>query len=335
MTSLGVISFKKINHKDVLFILFRDLEIPLSISNNFSIVRLPNEIVQFDYFYVRKLHKFNWIKVKKIIKVLDGFILEHTLGSEFQFYCQNSRHYYLNMISTHYNCIETFYVEESMDAHLSEEIFNLKYSLKLKWPYKIINMFCFLFFSKSINKRLILPNSAFEKRTLDKYYFFGITKNSFLNYCPKESIKVVDLVLKPELKNSNDKTYIICLSALEEQGVLDANIAANIYKDFLEKENIKDIFYIKFHPFQSEKSKNIFKNSFKNFQFKILSDNFILEKEFVNGNNIVISIASSLLIYAKKLNVNNKVIPLYKYTKKFIDNQRYLIWENALNQYTD
>ena len=333
MTSLGVISFKKINHKDVLFILFRDLEIPLSISNNFSIVRLPNEIVQFDYFYVRKLHKFNWIKVKKIIKVLDGFILEHTLGSEFQFYCQNSRHYYLNMISTHYNCIETFYVEESMDAHLSEEIFNLKYSLKLKWPYKIINILCLFFLPKIISQRIILPYSVFEKRTLEKLYFFGLTNDSFKHYCPNESIKVVDLVILPELKINDYKTYIICLSALDEQGVLDSKTTANIYKEFLNKENIKDKFYIKFHPFQSKENRDIFINTLHEFQFEVIPDNFILEKEFLNGDINLISIASSLLIYAKKLNSKNNVFPLYLFAKNKVSKKRFDIWDDALNQF--
>jgi hypothetical protein len=189
-----------------------------------------------------------------------------------------------------------------------------------------------LFFSKSISRRLILPNSAFEKRTLDKHYFFGLTKNSFSNYCPKESIKVVDLALKPELKNSNNKTYIICFSALDEQGVLNSKNAANIYKEFLNKKNIKDNFYIKFHPFQSKVNRDIFINTLHEFQFEVIPDNFILEKEFLSGNINLISIASSLLIYAKKLNTKNNVFPLYVFTKNKVSKKRFNIWDDALNQ---
>ena len=64
-----------------------------------------------------------------------------------------------------------------------------------------------------------------------------------------------------------------------------------------------------------------------------MPDNFILEKEFLNGYVNLISIASSLLIYAKKLNSKNNVFPLYLCTKNKVSKKRFSIWNDALNEY--
>lgn len=300
----------------------RDMRLPVHLERCNSF-RLSDEIINYPFFVVKKLINFKWIKYRSIVTQIDQVIAQKLGQSKFNFYCQNRRHYFLNVIATNDNLNSLFFIEESMDAYLDYNDYNTKYTFKLKWPYVLVNSCLNIFLSEVKSKRIVLPDSPFENDTICTKSFYALTSSAFVSFVPRDQIQQVYPSIPSRLKRAGSNVKVLAFGALAEQGVMLIDDVVAAYKSYLMGVSQEEIVFIKFHPFQSENNKRIILAALEGWLIEVLPDNLVLEAELLVGNIHLISISSSLLLYAEKLSATNTVSILYRvFREKFVNKER-------------
>lgn len=326
ITSLGVIKTEGISQKDVILLFIKTFEVSEEVLNSYQSIILDKSIVEFPFFAIRRLKNLKWMRTRSIINEIDSSLKEIISENPFVFYCQDLRHYLLNVVATNKNCTKVNFIEESYYAHLSKKEFNKAYAFRLDIKYKIINILFASILFHNFRKRLILQEHPFGDYKNSNSIFYALTDSSFSNYIESKYIKKVSL--EPSLFGSiNTKRHLLAFGALQEQNILSLDRVIEIYKHYLIQKDIKQV-YIKFHPSQNEENRNRILYELRNINAKILEDNHLIENYLLQGNLNIISIGSSLIIYAAKLNKTNKPVALFKYAKKHVlQLSRYKQWE--------
>lgn len=330
LTALGIIRHKKINFTDAIFFIFRNLPV---IIKNIKHVHIHDRLYYFPYLTNKQLITFKFIYSKYIIKEIDRIINEH-IGTEYIYYAHNSRHYLNSVIKTNKFCNQIEFIEDGLDMYLDRYHYYKKYPNKLWLRHKIINYLLGNILGRDVYKRIKQYNNPFTNKGGMKY-FYGLTNSSFSNLLDNQS-KYFNVTEKLNYSiktvKINPGSNVLFFSALVEQKVASHGEINKFLECIVNKFHLANL-YIKFHPHQSNRTRQIISKKLKDLSvsFNIIQDSIIIEYLFLKNDQLnVYGIGTSLLIYASYFG-NNKVYVLYKLFSEVIgrDTIRTKYWNNT------
>jgi hypothetical protein len=294
---------------------------------------VPKIIDNWPFYDIKKLYNFYWLKNNRVVRIIDNIILNNDID-KFVFYSQNGRHYKYNVFISNPKCIGNHYIEDGLDMYTTIDEYNLKYPSPLKRRYRLINYI--LGSIQNLRERVYQKRSVFWNMTQDTT-FFCLHELSMANN--KEIINRVNLFnIQIDYEDPNLKELpFLLLSALEEQKICSNHILCRVYIKYLSDNNINEC-YLKWHPAHTKKSKSEILNYFEKNEIKIhvIEESMILEAYFISTykHHLVLSIGSSLLMYAHLFGKNFKVVPLYGLLHDIINGRtrRSNYWINTYNR---
>lgn len=312
--TIRIMEYLDLNTEDVIVLNSRNIKgVPYELMK----VQLPGELDFFPFFTLRKLFNFKWLFSKEIVKKWDEIIREN-ISEKFVFYAQNGRHYKYRVISSHPNCIDVNYFEDGIDFYMTLDEFSKKYKTPLNRRYRFINLI--LGNVLGIYNRIRQDKSVFPDPFGTSVLFVLSEKaGNFL-----ETILPRKIVLKVPRKTDHiqltNNSLLLCFSALEEQGVVSNTDMMRGYLDFLSSYNINSdkLLYLRFHPAQTDLSREFIILSLKDYNITILSDDLIIEEFVANQVNDfdIIGCGSSVLNYAIELNNSVRCFAIYRLIEK-------------------
>lgn len=265
-----------------------------------------------------------------IPKSIDTFIKKLIKNEEFTLYCPAITHT-TSVLLTNENCKQLHFIEEGFTSYLknlSLERFSYLHSNK-NWRYKNSDGLK-AFFSDLI---LLLRGMNMKLNSLPIYYncyfgfssmkFFGLSNDAFpiIENSNKHIINIKDISNSIDYKSSfliNDNANVwigdCSVDTVKYNRQLYLTGIKEGFINYLNKNSITNI-YIKFHPNESQYSRNCLLNVLteSNITFSIIPDSTILELELLYIKKIsLFGIYSSLLYYNTIMGNNSYSIINYE-----------------------
>ena len=292
LTAMGVIEKLKLSNENIIFVTLRNYN-PPTIGIKYKCYDL-SEIFEEGYHiffsYSRKHFLYNKKNRDDVVNKLDSFVDKY-VGNDYYLYIPHMQAPVFQILATNKKCIECFFLQEGARV-MYDLITN-----KNKWYFSLYNKFVLRNETRMWKAYAFFPcKDAKYKKTIkvfafDKHYFGNL---------PKETI----LVSWPKLETGIrlDSSFpIFVLEGAVELG----QVEKNVYMHAVEKlimEYGKANNYIKFHPQQSNSTRNMILDMFKNNGKNVepLPMDVPLELILSSHENLTIcGFGSSLLFYAK------------------------------------
>jgi len=314
LVAIGVVEKHNYPKKAVFFLLNR------GVKTNFEVntIDVPEQLYYHPFNTIKELKGLKFLKNKDIITQIDSIIQDTTLGSDFTYFCANSRVPFYRAFFSHRSCTQVHYLEDGMDAYLAVNELEKKYPKRV--PRHLLAFdFIFNIFPWFYSKRLKYVDVDFMGNFKSKKSIvYCINENAYNNQSNTNkiilSIDDISFFNTQQLKNDN----IFVFDAVVEQQVVAEEDLKNFVQWFSRSYFKDKEISIKFHPFQSEIAQQQILEiiSANGIQVELISNEIIMEVLFVKKKELTIyGIGSSLLVYGSMIN-NHRVKVLYPYFEK-------------------
>lgn len=272
--------------------------------------RSTYDITDF-YNYLEQASRLNKVfYLNKKIKALDRELHTFVNNEPFTAYVPQYNHSLFQIITSHRLCKYSILVEEGITSY--------KMDKALYMPTKMRG---FQLLSRLFSKRFILQNNHYRPFPLSRFkYAITIDQAGF----PFMDRKRVVAINKEAITGFNrviaDDELVFVLDSFKERAKISEKDYFKIIEETLNLlKSDNERLLVKFHPEQQQeirqKTLNFIKETCKFQSVVCLSDNCILELEFITSKHlIVIGMHTSLLYYAKKF--GHHVISSIKITSK-------------------
>lgn len=292
LTAMGIIKKLGLKDSDVFIMNFRNYKNP-NLGFNYKSYNFTETVEEsFHIFlsYSRRNFKSNQKTREKIIGVLDTFI-NTIINEEYMLYIPHLQSPIFQILATNDKCHECFFVQEGARI-MYDYITN-----KNKWYFILYNKL----FLRNENRMWKAYNWFPDKNApykkpitayaFDKAYFGNMPYQTILVTWPKVNIHI-------EL---NPQYPIFALEAAVELGQVEKSIYRNAMRKLI-AECGKKHNYIKFHPQQTDETKRIFIDMFKEKGLEVEQLPMDIPFELIVSSCkglTVCGFGSSLLFYAK------------------------------------
>ena len=292
LTSLGVVDYLDLPHKDVIFWYSRNYKsvVPVDIKCVDISVQMENT------FYImlswsRRNFIFNKKKRDEIVSYFDDLVMDFAGDANFRLYVPHLQHHGFQIMATHPYCEETFFIQEGGRA-----MYPLQTG-KLSWFNKIYNKFVL-----KNDKRIWKCSNWFPNRYTP--YSKPIKAFAFDSKYFGEAPSQIILIKWPRIPIDVDihtDFLIFLLEGAVELGQVEKKVYIEAVKslidEFAESRN-----YIKFHPAQNTETRQLFLKMFldKGYIVEELPMDVPFELIVVNFKNLKLyGFGTSLLFYGK------------------------------------
>ena len=329
VAAMRIIEFNVIDREKVIIFISRNTP---KIDAVLSHVYIQPVLDNWMFYSLRNILDFRWLHTRRVIDIFDSIIERH-VGNEFIFYSQNGRHYKYNVIISSRLCVGNNYFEDGLDNYSSQDVFNTKYPVPLKNRYRLVNFV--LGSLQRVRERVHQNREVFWKGKNDSVFYalHPLSMTKIKLHIPKivlnETYVNLDLPLLSDMP-------IVLPSALDEQNISVNKMNIKVYTDYLCSSKVEAV-YIKWHPAQKESTKRMYRSSFETCGIEIreIDPSVPMELYFTKTESAhtILSIGSSLLLYAALLNRNNVSIVLYNNLHSLIGKKtpRSQYWEETFN----
>lgn len=253
LTSLGVVEYLNLPHKDVLFVYSRNYK--SVVPTNIQWIDISKQIE--DTFYImlswsRRNFLYRRKKRDGLVRFFDDFANKHANGDVYRLYVPHLQHHAFQIMATNPLCEEVFFIQEggrsmiplqTSKISLFNRLYNRLVLLNDKRVWKCSNWF------PSENTPYTRPITAFA---FDKKYFADAPQETIIIKWPAISVDI----------DINSQYPIFLLEGAVELGQVERSVYSeavrSLINEFAEKHN-----YIKFHPAQKTEIRQIYLNMFK------------------------------------------------------------------------
>ena len=292
LTSIGVVDYLNLPHKDVLFVYSRNYK--TTIPTDIESVDISNQME--DTFYIMlSWSRRNFFYNKKIrddlVSFFDDFVQEHTSGRAYRLYIPHLQHHAFQIMATNPRCDEIFFIQEGGRAMIPLQTGKISF-LNAVYNKLILHndsrvWKCSNWFPNE-HTPYSRPVKAFA---FDKDYFCDAPEQTILVKWPHIPISV----------SIDEQRPFFLLEGAVELGQVEGNLYNNAVKvlinEFAESKN-----YIKFHPAQKAEARHLILNMFKEKKCEVeeLPMDIPFELIVVNFHNLKLyGFGTSLLFYGK------------------------------------
>ena len=329
VAALKIIEFKKLDRSKIVILNARSTP---KIDSRLRHIYIKPLLDNWKFYALRDIPDFKWLHTRRVIRLYDS-IIDEILNEKFIFYSQNGRHYKYNIFISSSLCIGNNYFEDGLDNYSTQQEFNIKYPSPLKYRYVLINFV--LGCLQGVRLRVRQDRNTFWKGK-NKTVFYALHPLSMskihLNI-PKVILSDISVnVDLPVLSN----LPIILPSALEEQKISENKANIQVYIDYLRLHEMDSV-HIKWHPAQNEFTKAMYRKSFAKCSITLneIDSRIPMELYFTKRDisHTILSIGSSLLLYAALFNKNITSIVLYNNLHKILDKKtaRSKFWQESFS----
>lgn len=329
--AIAVIDLKKIKKEDVILSVCRNIDVSYL---PFRKIEIDDNIYYHSYNRLRNLHDFKWRYNTKIIDKIDFLIKNAIHSNSFIFYCPNSRNFLHRVFITNKSCVGVEYIEDGMDAYLSEKLYYKKYPYQLRWKQLMFQETIIKFFNVFCYKRLRQLKDPFKTFYNHEAIIYCISQKAFSyrNEVQVLSLKRISNLFDSNITIAKDNDNILILDAVVEQKVLTLELYEKLILFISSNLNCRSL-KIKFHPYQDGNLKKWTMDTFKSNIDDVVEYNDDIPFELVlaiKSNMAIHGIGSSLLLYSSFIG-NHKTHIYYPLLKELFNftSPRLPYWESA------
>ena len=286
LTVLAIIKQLNLQSYNVVFITTRNYKINNELFTPHKTIDFSNQFV-----YLMK-NKYRIRKTLAKTKEIDS-IIQDEIGANYLAFLPHIGVFLMQIIASHPSCLEVSFIEEG-SACYSKRMQAKKGLFKNNVKYLLSKFFI-------PSKRFWLADLLFKDLygDLNIKCTYGISLKTFeiLPY-QKKIIQWPKCGLRIEI---NEKNPIYIFDALIEMKFVEPQLYMAAVQRMIQ-ETAFECNYIKFHPYQTTKNKNIIKRQFdiQKASYIELDQNIIVEDIIINKENLTINgFSSSILLYAK------------------------------------
>ncbi|MDC6387795.1 polysialyltransferase family glycosyltransferase [Maribacter sp. PR1] len=328
LTATLIVENGNINKEKVVFILSRGVTTPLAVKT----VKLPKYIYYHPFNTLKKLPNLRFRANRKVLYEIDS-IIEENIDDAFTYFCPNSRVPLYRAFFSHPKCVCVNYIEDGLDAYLSEQELLKKFPKQIPLHIKVLES-AFKLFPVFCAKRLrYVPGGFLSNLKEEKSKIYCLSEKSYLNQ--ENSNRILVGIGDDSLYNYSDISFneIFVFDAVKNQNVVREKDLYHFVRWFSKEYFAFNEIAIKFHPFQDEKEIEEILAIFSELDIDVtvIGGQLSLEAVFIKRKDVnVYGIGSSLLIYAALFSVQSVhvLFPYFEHRLNYIS-PRLSIWNDV------
>lgn len=293
LSALGCINYLSLDHSDIVFLYARNYR------NRYFIPDWTTFDISDWYASFQSGRKLLYNKKLRKIKCgeVDNFIMNN-ISENFTLYVPHFAFSLFQIFYTNNFCVKAYYVQEG--GVQFKNAYSTKFPLHQKLLYLMINKFLLS------DGRVKLPRKWYIDGFLskqDSVEAFAIS-NTFFHYLPA----TVHIIKWPRLQidyRIEPSSPIFVFDGFVSNHHIEEDFYLSKCNEIIKIEE-RNLNYIKFHPIQPERERNIIKSFFSSNSHCIeIEDQIPLEIVLSSNNDLtVVGFESSLLVFAKDLGHN-------------------------------